>query len=176
MKIYTKTGDTGETALYGGERRPKDDMRIRAIGSVDELNSQLGLVLVELQHEGTAIALQQIQQHLFLVGNVLASPRLEVKAITENEIQFLEDNIDSYDDQLPTMKRFILPGGSKSGALLHVARSVCRRAERTVVALSKIETIDGNVLVYLNRLADLLFVLARFINQEAGVAEVEAEN
>lgn len=178
MKIYTKTGDKGETSLFGGKRVWKDDLRIRAYGTVDELNAILGVAASELMTKELKEKIGSIQNDLFTVGSDLASPLdKEVKnfAIPRVNTGFstqLENLIDKYDSQLPVLKNFILPGGVKSSSLLHHARTVCRRAEREVVALSKVDEINHEIEVYLNRLSDLLFVLARFENFSNNSADI----
>jgi len=177
MKIYTKTGDTGETSLFGGKRVPKSSLRIDAYGTVDELNAQLGVVRSLQPSAAVDTILEKIQNQLFLLGADLAAPfgsaPADTKRIQQNEIQFLEDTIDRLDAQLEPLKSFILPGGSHAGAQLHIARTVCRRAERFVDALGRKEEIDKLPLIYLNRLADLLFVAARYTNKLAGIEETK---
>ena len=176
MKIYTKGGDAGETGLFGGERVPKDHLRIEAYGTLDELNSALGLVLSEpglspkLQH-----TLLRIQGEIFQLGAELATPRdrkLATAAVGETEIQRLESEIDEMETHLQPLRSFILPGGARAASLLHVARSVSRRAERKVVVLNRAEKLREPVLRYVNRLSDHLFVCARLANHESGVADV----
>jgi cob(I)alamin adenosyltransferase len=177
MKIYTKTGDTGETSLFGGKRVPKSTLRIDAYGTVDELNAQLGVVRALQPSAEVDTMLEKIQNQLFLLGADLAAPfgsaPADAKKIQQNEIQFLEDTIDRLDAQLEPLKSFILPGGSHAGAQLHIARTVCRRAERFVDALGRKEEIGRLPLIYLNRLADLLFVAARYTNKLAGMEETK---
>ena len=177
MKIYTKTGDTGETSLFGGKRVPKSSLRIDAYGTVDELNAQLGVVRSLQPSAAVDTILEKIQNQLFLLGADLAAPfgsaPADTKRIQQYEIQFLEDTIDRLDAQLEPLKSFILPGGSHAGAQLHIARTVCRRAERFVDALGRKEEIDKLPLIYLNRLADLLFVAARYMNKLAGIEETK---
>lgn len=179
MKIYTKTGDKGETSLFGGDRVFKDDLRIQAYGTVDELNSLLGVVLSELKTEELKPVIIKIQNDLFTLGSDLATPVEKgnrgflIPCMDEKFILYLEECIDKYDKQLPELKNFILPGGLKSAALLNVARSVCRRAERETVTLSKNVEIGAQIIVYLNRLSDLLFVLARFENHRNGIRELD---
>ncbi|GAB4571321.1 MAG: cob(I)yrinic acid a,c-diamide adenosyltransferase [Anaerolineae bacterium] len=175
MKIYTRSGDSGETGLFGGGRVPKHDPRVEAYGTVDELNSWLGVVCAEPIPEQAQRWLIHIQNDLFFLGADLATP-LEADAanivrVDSQAVEALEAIIDQIDAELPPLKNFILPGGSRAAALLHVARTVCRRAERTVVALAERDTINQVSLVYLNRLADLLFVLARWLNLQAGIEE-----
>jgi cob(I)alamin adenosyltransferase len=178
MKIYTKTGDKGETSLFGGDRVSKDDLRIQSYGTVDELNSLLGVVLSELKTEELRPVIIKIQNDLFTLGSDLATPvekgnkGFVIPRIDEKFVLYLEEFIDKYDRQLPELKNFILPGGLKSAALLHVARSVCRRAERETVTLSKNVEIGVQIIVYLNRLSDFLFVLARFENHRNGSQEL----
>ena len=168
MKIYTKTGDTGETGLYGGTRVPKDAMRVEACGTVDELNACIGFVRSQIQDLEVNAILHRIQNELFDIGADLATldahPKAESLRISPTLTIELEKEIDRFHDQLPPLKNFILPGGSTGGAAIHLARTVARRAERCVVSLAKGETVNPAVLLYLNRLSDLLFVLARLVN------------
>jgi cob(I)alamin adenosyltransferase len=172
-KLYTRTGDRGETALFGGDRVPKDHPRVQAYGSVDELNSTLGVAASFVRQRRVVAALHSIQNELLNLGSELAaeSGSAAEKSRTfidpEARIADLERLIDEYDAKLPTLRTFILPSGSQAGALLHMARSVCRRAERAVVRLFHQEDVNPNALVYLNRLSDLLFVLARYVNKAA---------
>ena len=177
MKIYTKTGDGGETGLFGGGRIPKDSLRVAAYGEVDELNAALGVARALDPPEFADPLLQTIQRDLFTVGAELATPHPDKLhkalsrsggAIGESDIAALEDAIDGHDARLEPLKNFILPGGTPKAATLHLARTVCRRAERAVVALSRREQISPAILRYLNRLSDLLFVLARAANAHAG--------
>jgi cob(I)alamin adenosyltransferase len=171
MKIYTKTGDNGETGLFGGERLRKNSLRISAYGTVDELNSFVGLALAEIKDNGIRENLRKIQNQLFVVGSDLATPKdvksnkLNIKRTPASFYQDIEHMIDDYDAQLDELRNFILPGGSKSAALLHICRTVCRRAEREVVALKNSVTIGENIIIFLNRLSDLFFVLSRFENK-----------
>ncbi|MSQ46687.1 MAG: cob(I)yrinic acid a,c-diamide adenosyltransferase [Ignavibacteria bacterium] len=169
MKIYTKTGDKGETSLYGGKRVSKDILRIECYGTVDELNSVIGLARSNKCAKKIDNILKIIQNELFVIGADLATPN-EVKSktdkIADENILQLEKFIDTLDSELPQLQNFILPGGSKCGALIHFARTVSRRAERLVVSLSKQEKIDNQIIIYLNRLSDLLFVMARFQNKQ----------
>jgi cob(I)alamin adenosyltransferase len=181
MKIYTKTGDSGQTGLFAGPRVLKDDPRIEAYGTVDELNAVLGWVRVE----GAAAAsdagtmdrlLAQIQADLFSVGAQLATPDPAAHGtdlIHEAHVAALESAIDAYESQLQPLQQFILPGGSRTAAAMHIARGVCRRAERRTVTLRQHDpNVSDRVIHYLNRLGDLLFVLARAANAQAGVADV----
>ena len=176
MKIYTKTGDRGDTSLHGGQRIPKDALRVEAYGTVDELNAVLGMVLAGSPEAEFAGVLLEVQHTLFALGADLATPRSEgrkdVRRIDRNDTQVLEHFIDSIDSRLPELTGFILPGGSTAGACLHFARTVCRRAERCVVRLSHSEDIGDSVTPFLNRLSDLLFVLARSVNKGARHPEV----
>ncbi len=176
-KLYTRTGDQGETALFGGRRVPKDDPRVEAYGSVDELNSTLGVAVSFLRQKRIAAALQSIQNELFNIGAELASesgPKADRGRMfidPERKIAGLERLIDEHDAKVPPLLTFILPSGTRAGALLHLARGVCRRAERAVVRLSRQEDVNRQLIVYLNRLSDLLFVLARYVNKAAGKPE-----
>lgn len=176
MKIYTKTGDAGETGLYGGTRVSKTDPRVEAYGTVDELNALLGLARAHLNDVQVDRTLQELQNALFEVGADLATPlaaktRGKIVAIDEADVAQLETEIDRYSEELAPLETFVLPGGNASAAALHVARSVGRRAERRVIAVEQREEINPHVRVYLNRLSDLLFVLARIVNMRAGVSE-----
>jgi cob(I)alamin adenosyltransferase len=177
MKIYTKTGDTGDTSLFGGKRVPKSALRIDAYGTVDELNAQIGIVRALRPPAEVDSLLEKIQNQLFLLGADLAAPFDSVPANTQRipqiEIQSLEETIDRLDAQLEPLKSFILPGGSLVSAQIHAARTVCRRAERFVDALGRKEEIGKFPLMYLNRLADLLFVAARYTNKLAGMEETK---
>ncbi len=171
-KVYTKTGDGGETSLVGGERVSKASLRVAAYGDVDELNSLIGLARAYLQDVELDDVCSHIQNDLFTLGGDLASPAaVEVPRITDEFIVSLEALSDRFLIELEPLKEFILPGGLPAGATLHVARTVARRAERKVVALSLQEEINADAIVYLNRLSDLLFILARLANKRAGVTE-----
>jgi cob(I)alamin adenosyltransferase len=175
MKIYTKTGDTGDTGLFGGPRVRKDASRIEAYGTVDELNAVLGLARTEALPAEIDLLVARIQNELFDLGAELATPDPQAKnmaTLNANNIAALEAAIDRHEAQLAPLRQFILPGGTRGAALLHLARTVCRRAERRLVTLAASETITPTLLVYLNRLSDLLFVLARSVNQSAGQADV----
>ena len=174
MKIYTKTGDSGTTSLFGGKRLTKDDLRVEADGNVDELNSLLGTVLSEQPPDNIAKKLLRIQEELFVLGTGLASPgilKVKIPRVKKPFITRLEQEIDSWDKNLPKLRNFILPGGSKVGSQLHLARSVARRAERSIAALSQNEKINKNAQIYINRLSDWLFVLARYVNKLEGQEE-----
>lgn len=176
MRIYTKTGDDGTTALLGGRRVPKDHPRVQAYGEVDELNALLGLALVHLvSHDRLQEMLRHLQRTLFIVGAELATPpdrQPPVEPVTESHVHQLEKWIDEMEQNLPTLRHFILPGGSAGAATLHVARTVCRRAERRVVTLFRSEPGNANIITYLNRLGDLLFVMARAVNAAEGVEDI----
>ncbi|HPN38569.1 MAG TPA: cob(I)yrinic acid a,c-diamide adenosyltransferase [Melioribacteraceae bacterium] len=176
MKIYTKTGDKGETSLFGGQRVWKDDLRIESYGTVDELNSLIGLTLTETVYEEIQEVLKRIQNKLFTVGADLATPddkKIRIDRVSKSFIDESEKDIDYFNSKVPELREFILPGGTKSAALLHVCRTVCRRAERNVIALNKSVAINENILVYLNRLSDLFFVLARFDNYVNGTPDIK---
>ena len=178
MKIYTRTGDGGDTGLFDGTRVSKADPRVATYGDVDELNAWLGLVRAAGVDDEIRGMLEQIQKDLFAVGARLADPaqriaeRVTKAAVSENDITRLEEWIDRLDADLPPLRRFILAGGSPAGASLHVARTVCRRAERALVGLGPY-AYEHELLVYVNRLSDLLFVMARAVNRRAAVAEIE---
>jgi cob(I)alamin adenosyltransferase len=178
VKIYTKTGDTGETSLFDKSRVSKADERVDAYGEVDELNATLGAARAAGLSADLAEMLETIQKELFAVGARLADPskriadRVTKAAVQDADIQRLEQAIDRLQGELEPLRRFILPGGALPGALLHVSRTVCRRAERRVVALGP-DAVEPIVIVYLNRLSDLLFVMARVANRRAGVPESE---
>ena len=179
MKIYTKTGDAGHTGLFGGGRVPKDDPRVEAYGDVDELNAVIGMARAIEPLPRVDEVLVPMQRDLFSIGALLATPNLEkmhnhlAKAnIDDRRIRELEQLIDDCDRDLEPLRAFIIPGGSRKGAMLHVARTVCRRAERRVVHLQHEVEIPQLVVVYLNRLSDLLFTLARLANVVTGAGEV----
>jgi cob(I)alamin adenosyltransferase len=177
MKIYTKTGDTGETGLFGGPRVRKDHPRIEAYGVVDELNALLGLARCEVLPPEIDATLTQVQHDLFAVGAELASPDPQAMGtawVGEKQIERLEQAIDAFDERLPPLREFILPAGNRAACCVHVARGVCRRAERHVVALASDPSarVSDGVIQYLNRLGDYLFVAARAANVLAGEAEV----
>jgi len=171
-KVYTKAGDGGQTSLVGGERVSKASSRVDAYGDVDELNSLIGLARAHLDYPHVDEVLSLIQNDLFTVGGDLASPTdVQVPRIEESFIKNLEESADRFLTHLEPLQEFILPGGSVGGATLHLARAVARRAERRVVALAQTEEINSQVVVYLNRLSDLLFILARIANQHDDVSE-----
>lgn len=184
MKIYTKTGDKGTTALFGGTRVPKDHIRIESYGTVDELNSYIGLIRdqeIALHYKNILI---EIQDRLFTVGAILATPpekevkkngelRLQKLGITESDIALLENEIDTMEEALPPMTHFVLPGGHTTVSYCHIARCVCRRAERLAVHLDHNEPVSEIVIMYLNRLSDYLFVLARKLSNDLNAEEVK---
>lgn len=174
MKIYTKRGDSGSTSLFGGTRVPKSSARIKAYGTVDELNSMIGLgASYDISEQGSTWT-KKVQEDLFVLGADLATPpsaNTRIARIDEDAITYLENAIDTMEEKLPALKNFILPGGSPAGATFHLARTVCRRAERAAVSCSETEEISGLTIKYLNRLSDFLFVLARFENKQSGTKE-----
>jgi len=179
MKIYTKTGDSGSTALFGGGRVSKDHIRVSAYGDVDELNSVIGLVRATAPVDFEDALLESIQRDLFSIGGHLATPdpdkvrkALEKASLSAERVAEFERVIDAADRELPPLMAFVLPAGTPKAAALHVARTVCRRAERQVVHLAAQETVPELFLVYLNRLSDLLFTLARLANHRAGAGDV----
>ena len=172
MKIYTKTGDLGETSLFGGKRVKKYDLRIESYGTIDELNSHIGLLRDQKIDKHTYHTLIKIQNELFSIGAMLATPpekeklksgrnRLQSAIISKDEISFLEEEIDKMESMLKPMTNFILPGGHSSVSICHIARCICRRAERITVQLNEEQSVNKNILTYINRLSDYLFVLAR---------------
>ena len=177
MKIYTKGGDAGETGLIDGSRVPKDDGRVASYGDVDELSATIGLARAHCTDDPVRLLLHEIQKDLFAIGAQLADPQALVAtrkakaAVTPEQIEVLERAIDVRQSALPPLQAFILPGGARDAAFLHLARTVCRRAERAVVSLARREKVDPLVIAYLNRLSDLLFVLSREANHRAGEAE-----
>lgn len=184
MKIYTKTGDKGTTSLFGGTRVPKHHIRIDSYGTVDELNSWIGLVKDQPVTPHTKEILHYIQDRLFTIGAVLATPpekeilkngkqRLNIPKISEEDVTMLEQEMDMMNEELPPMTHFILPGGHQSVSFCHIARTVCRRAERISSLLSEEEPIDASVIQYLNRLSDYLFVLARKLSNDLQAEEIK---
>ncbi len=178
MKIYTKTGDAGDTGLFGGGRVPKSHPRVAAYGDVDELNAVIGLVRATPPGDFHDRLFERIQRDLFAIGGHLATPdparvrqALEKATLSSSRVEEFEQLMDAADGTLPPLRAFILPAGTQKAAWLHLARTVCRRAERHVVALAQAEPVPGLFLVYLNRLSDLLFTLARLANHEAGVPD-----
>lgn len=184
MKIYTKTGDKGQTSLYGGTRVSKAHLRIESYGTLDELNSYIGLLKDQSISENLKDILLDIQDKLFVAGAILATPpekellkngtpRLNIQRIEEKDIELLENHIDELEKDLPQMTHFILPGGHPTVSFCHIARCVCRRAERLVVHLNENESIDPVIITYLNRLSDLLFVMARKLSNQLQVDEIK---
>ena len=184
MKIYTKTGDKGTTGLVGGKRLPKHDLRIECYGTIDELNSYLGLIRDQVISKNHKTTLLEIQNHLFVLGSLLATNPKLLKDDTERKrfginflnpeaITFLETEIDAINRELPPMTHFILPGGHQSVSFCHIARCICRRAERTISKLSIEQPTQPEVLIYLNRLSDFIFVLARKLSKELKVEEIK---
>lgn len=177
MKIYTKTGDKGETGLFGGERVSKNSVRIEAYGTVDELNSIIGLTITECNSEEIKTLLQKIQNNLFVLGSDLATPdseknkKLKISRVTPDFAAEIENAIDYFTSQLEELRNFILPGGSKGSSMLHVCRTVCRRAERRVIAIEDGIRISSDIVIFLNRLSDLFFVLSRFENKVSGIPD-----
>ncbi len=177
MRIYTKTGDAGVTGLFGGPRVPTDDARVEAYGDVDELNAALGAARARGLDPEIDALLAAVQDELFAVGAELATPpgaraRAAVPTVAPAWTSTLEAAIDRFQAELPPLRQFVLPGGSAAGAVLHLARAVCRRAERRVVSLHRREPVEADVLAFLNRLSDFLFVAARIANHRAGVPEI----
>jgi cob(I)alamin adenosyltransferase len=179
MKIYTKGGDKGETGLHGGLRVSKDIERIEAYGTIDELNSFIGLAATEINNQKVKTVLNKIQNYLFVLGADLSSPEIEenkkknIPRINEEHCHDLEKEIDYFDSLNDELRNFILPGGDKGAALLHICRTICRRGERRVVTLNKEEKIGNNIIIFLNRLSDLFFVLARYQNKISGVPDIK---
>ncbi|WKN30974.1 cob(I)yrinic acid a,c-diamide adenosyltransferase [Porifericola rhodea] len=176
MKIYTKSGDQGDTSLIGGQRVPKSHDKVEAYGTVDELNSFIGILRDMPSNQKRQNIFQHIQENLFVIGSLLAADVNNkpsyLPELQESDVLQLEQQIDEMDAKLPAMKNFILPGGHPDVSQCHLARAVCRRAERAVVSLQTQEQIDPAIIKYLNRLSDYLFVLARYIGQELGVEEI----
>ena len=178
LKIYTKTGDSGNTSLIGGTKVPKSHLRIESYGTVDELNSYIGLLNDHLQHEPTKLILKEIQDRLFTIGSSLAcdpdkEPKMKIPDLKEEDIKLLEQEIDLMNETLPEMKSFILPGGNIAVSTAHVVRCVCRRAERNCVAMQQQGSfVEPLIIKYLNRLSDYLFVLARFTGHQLNVQEI----
>lgn len=179
-RIYTKGGDTGQTSLVGGQRVSKDDLRIEAYGTVDELNAFIGLACVSCREEPRLAPLgsilRRVQHELFNLGSILATKPEDVHPkqprITDAEVEQLEHEIDAMNQDLPKLRSFVLPGGTHLNAELHAARTICRRAERVLVALSHSEQVPPETIRYLNRLSDALFVWSRWVNKALGVEEV----
>jgi len=184
MKIYTKTGDKGTTALFGGTRVPKHHIRINSYGTIDELNSWLGLIRDQKIDPHSAEILTLLQNNLFIIGAILATEpnkavlksgkeRLNIAKITSSDIELLEREMDQMDESLPPMTHFILPGGHTTVSYCHIARTVCRRAERMATLLHEQEPFDDEVITYMNRLSDYLFVLARKLSSDLKAKEIK---
>ncbi|SCX93213.1 cob(I)alamin adenosyltransferase [Nonlabens sp. Hel1_33_55] len=184
MKIYTKTGDTGETSLFGGTRVPKNNLRIDSYGTVDELNSWMGLLRDQPVDSEVKKFIIEIQDRLFTIGSILATPpekellkngkeRLNIPKISDENVSELETQMDQMEEDLPQMTHFILPGGHQSVSFCHITRTVCRRAERLAVELNASSPIDPQVIKYLNRLSDYLFVLARKLSKDLQAEEIK---
>jgi cob(I)alamin adenosyltransferase len=177
MKIYTKTGDKGQTSLIGGTRVPKYHLRIESYGTVDELNSYIGLIADQDNSAVARVFLREIQDRLFTLGSLLAEDvgksKMKLPQLSTTDVEVLEHAIDAMNETLPDLKSFILPGGNTTVSYCHVARCICRRAERLVVHLSEDVTVDATIVVYLNRLSDYLFTLARYIAHLQGVPDIE---
>lgn len=175
MKIYTKTGDQGSTSLFGGKRVSKADLRIDTYGTVDELNSWIGVLRDQSVNQSRKEILVEIQDRLFTIGSILATEpentKVKIPSLAESDIELLENKMDAMDAVLPPMRFFVLPGGNASVSFGHVARTVCRRAERLIIALSETEKVDPLVIKYMNRLSDYLFVLCRIMTQELQAEE-----
>ena len=175
MKIYTKTGDKGETSLIGGVRVVKYHPRIEAYGTIDELNSHIGYLYVAVKDSADKQLLRHIQDRLFTIGSLLASApesRMIVPDLKDSDIEDLENRMDVLEASLPLLKNFVLPGGTRDAAMGHIARCVCRRAERLIIAVSEKETVDERIIPYINRLSDYLFVLSRKMVHDEGAEEV----
>lgn len=184
MKVYTRTGDQGTTALFGGTRVPKHHIRIESYGTIDELNSHIGLIRDQDIHQTYKETLMHIQDRLFTIGAILATDpeksilksgesRLNIPKISSADIKRLEDEMDSMESALPAMTHFVLPGGHQTVSFCHIARTVCRRAERLAVHLNEIEPFQQETLMYINRLSDYLFVLARKLSKDLNAEEIK---
>lgn len=177
MKIYTKTGDKGQTSLIGGSRVPKYHLRIESYGTIDELNSYIGLIRDQNIDPQIIAVLKEVQDRLFTIGSVLASDpeksKMKVPDLTSKDIELLEQEIDRMNEVLPELRKFILPGGNNAISFCHIARCVCRKAERITVQLAEESVVDSEILKYLNRLSDYLFVVARMIGFNEGITENE---
>jgi cob(I)alamin adenosyltransferase len=175
MKIYTKTGDAGKTSLIGGTRVEKDHYRIEAYGTMDELNSWIGMVMDQNPPADCLKTLEEIQDRLFtlvaLAAEDKSKSKMKLPGLEEGDVKLLENEIDRMNESLPELKNFILPGGNQAISTCHIARCVCRRAERKLVALARNEDLEPLAVIYLNRLSDYLFVLSRYIHQQAGIQE-----
>jgi len=177
LKIYTGFGDEGKTRLYGGQIVDKDNLRVEVYGTIDELNSVIGVVVTHIENKRLIEDLQDIQNRLFEISAELATPEAgninsEDPVINNQNIKEIEKKIDNLDNQLDPLKNFILPGGSQGASFCHLARTICRRAERTLISLNKVELINSRIIVFINRLSDFLFVVARFINKEQNIDDL----
>lgn len=174
VKIYTRTGDRGKTSLYGGQRISKDHLRVETYGTIDELNAALGTAHSFITDPKIRSIIEKIQNELFNIGAELSNPtkvgkdKKQIFTLGKDKIQYMETIIDYFDEKLPPLRNFILPGGSNSASLLQLSRSIARRAERRLISLSRREKINENLLSYVNRLSDFLFVLSRYLNKKAG--------
>lgn len=171
MRIYTKFGDTGNTSLLGGTVVPKNDPRLEAYGAVDELNAVLGIVVSFSEKSDITESVLKMQSDLFIIGAELSSKNGKTKQLSPKRVSEIESEIDKIEAELPPLHHFIIPGGSKTASLLHLARTVCRRAERAIVALSQKDKVNPDLIVYMNRVGDLLFVLGRYENYRKKVPE-----
>lgn len=176
MKIYTKTGDSGITSLIGGTKVPKYHLRVECYGTLDELNSHIGLINSYGNDQKIAAELLEIQHLLFAIGALLASDpqnaKMKLYSLSNEDIKFLETAIDRMDHSLEPLRNFILPGGSPQVSSIHIARCICRKAERLVVQLASSSEVSGNIIIFLNRLSDYLFILARKIAKDTGTEEI----
>lgn len=172
MSIYTRTGDKGKTSLYQGKRVSKGNLRIEAVGSVDELNSAIGVALSEVRSQKSEVRkeLERIQNDLFEIGGALANPGSKIKLT--KRVQEFENTIDKLENSLPPLSNFILPGGGRTGSCLHLSRTIARRAERRIIELFEKEGVESSIIVYMNRLSDLLFMFARFVNHKEKRKEI----
>jgi len=175
MKPNIGQGDKGETSLFGGKKVSKDDCRVTAYGDLDELNSYIGLIRSVNIHKEFDSVLEKTQEDLFVLGSQLSSvvENSRLPQLTKDKVKFIEENILKFEKDLPQLRRFILPTGTQTSSLLHVARTICRRAERSIVTLSKEKRVDENSIPYVNRLSDLLFTLARYVNKKENKEEKE---
>lgn len=177
LKIYTGFGDKGKTRLLGGQVIDKDNLRVESYGTIDEINSVLGLLVTYLSDPALVKDIQNVQNLLFEISGELTNPQkkddnITPPAIYDNDIKNLESKIDTMEEQLDPLKNFILPGGSREVSIIHMARTICRRAERNVISLNRDETINPEILVFLNRLSDYFFVLARYLNKINGIKDI----
>jgi cob(I)alamin adenosyltransferase len=174
MKIYTKTGDQGQTGLLGGDRVEKNSLRIHAIGEIDELNSYAGVCCLTIEDLELRSRLIRVQNHLFDIGSELACPpdgKFDLTSVTNADIELLEQELDEMEAELPPLKQFILPGGCPAAAHMHYLRSICRRAERQLLALHSINSVRSELIIYVNRLSDWIFCFSRLLNHRSGVEE-----